>query len=94
MIKAVVLCLAFCLGMGAHLRESQDCTTAMLGNGTCDQACNNREFTYDNGDCKCLPVQMGNGHCDPLCNTAQYFWDRGDCADPNAPPTYEYPPDM
>ena len=61
------------------------CLTSQLGDGICDDACNNAACSYDSGDCtECAPdcpqSWVGNGYCNYKCNNAACSYDGGDCS--------------
>ncbi|CAG9321392.1 unnamed protein product [Blepharisma stoltei] len=56
----------------------------MLGDGKCDEACNNWDCTLDNHDCGacasgCFPEMLSNGFCDPECKNYDCYYDYKDC---------------
>jgi hypothetical protein len=67
------------------------CPEVLIGDGMCDSYCNNKECSYDGGDCNtpdmhqedcfifCGNSQIGDGTCDPFCNNANCNYDGGDC---------------
>lgn len=48
---------------------SINCDSIILGNGVCDEECNNANCNFDEGDCgkpcapKCLDEMLGDGVC-------------------------------
>ena len=56
-----------------------DCNGTLLGNGFCNDAMNNFECNYDNGDCCHATELIGNGQCDDETNTIHCNYDGGDC---------------
>ena len=73
------------------------CPKHWLGDGTCDQGCNNEACGHDGGDCwgakaddaQCSPGckegWLGDGICDEECRSHACQDDRGDCAGQCAP---------
>ena len=68
------------------------CDPLLIGDGTCDEACNVPKCSMDGGDCsntasqltnvcnlKCICDMLGDGTCDPDCDTAGCGFDAGDC---------------
>lgn len=60
------------------------CANIWLGDGECDDGCDNAACHFDKGDCKlcapgCHPQMVGNGVCDSACNVPECFKDAGDC---------------
>jgi hypothetical protein len=63
-----------------------ECETQVLGDGYCDDECNNRLCNYDEYDCcnadcsyECAQEDLGNGSCDEGCNNVCCDYDQGDC---------------
>ena len=55
-----------------------------LGQGGCDDACNNAACGWDNQECGvcnsgCHANMLGNGNCDSACESVNCNWDNGDC---------------
>jgi hypothetical protein len=62
------------------------CSGSILGNGRCDESCNNAVCNYDDGDCckdpcasNCSSRKLGNGVCNQECNTYCCAYDNYDC---------------
>lgn len=53
----------------------------MLGDGVCQQVCNNIWCQYDQNECGCTSALLGNGICDLPCQNATFFFDAQDCAE-------------
>jgi hypothetical protein len=63
---------------------SAGCYDGWPGDGYCDDACNNLQCNYDEGDCDvcsygCYDAWPGDGYCDDACNNLQCNYDGGDC---------------
>ena len=64
------------------------CPASFIGDGFCDEECNNAECSFDAGDCDepedcapgCLSTMLGDGACDDACDVAACTNDYGDCA--------------
>lgn len=67
---------------------SPGCPDNWIGDGACDNACNNAACDDDGGDCDppsdcspgCPAGWIGDGYCDDACNNAACNHDGGDCA--------------
>ncbi len=62
---------------------SPGCYPHWIGDGWCDEVCNNAACNWDGGDCDCspgcYPHWIGDGWCDSVCNNEACNWDGGDC---------------
>ena len=80
---------AFALDSFLRLEEDCQCDEGILGDGKCDDWCDNKYCYYDGGDCipsepcssECEDSMLGNGVCDQECYTKHCYWDKGDCED-------------
>mmetsp|Transcript_11457 Transcript_11457/g.29242 ORF Transcript_11457/g.29242 Transcript_11457/m.29242 type:complete len:590 (-) Transcript_11457:93-1862(-) len=67
---------------------SPGCGAQLIGDGECDERCNNEACNFDGGDCPlpCAPgcgiSQPGDGICDEACNNEACSFDNDDCVDP------------
>jgi hypothetical protein len=70
---------------------SPGCASNWLGDGTCNEQCDNPACKYDLGDCvfisncdesTCPQSYQGDGQCDAACNTPGCHYDDGDCLSP------------
>jgi hypothetical protein len=76
-----------CDGGGGGEDCATGCPDDWLGDGYCDDTCNNADCNYDLGDCgggwECAPGctkdMLANGSCDGVCNVAECYYDFGDC---------------
>eukprot|EP00359_Climacostomum_virens_P002665 CAMPEP_0204904450 /NCGR_PEP_ID=MMETSP1397-20131031/4873_1 /ASSEMBLY_ACC=CAM_ASM_000891 /TAXON_ID=49980 /ORGANISM="Climacostomum Climacostomum virens, Strain Stock W-24" /LENGTH=286 /DNA_ID=CAMNT_0052073245 /DNA_START=124 /DNA_END=981 /DNA_ORIENTATION=+ len=61
----------------------QKCTEELLSNKVCDEACNSRDYSYDNYYCPCSPgcirSLLHNDVCDAQCNHAGCLYDFQSC---------------
>ena len=65
------------------------CQKRFVGDGECDDFCNEQRYSYDGGDCggtdvvqsACPAGWRGNGKCEVECNNEMNSWDSGDCGD-------------
>ena len=63
------------------------CPEDWIGDGVCDEDCENEACDWDGGDCDdvsycapgCLDSWIGDGICDEDCHNEACDWDGGDC---------------
>jgi hypothetical protein len=85
-------CVIACQDINVALECSPGCSQSWIGDGRCDDACNNEACWYDYGDCEttdngeapecspsCNPDWIGDGGCDDECNNEACWYDYGDC---------------
>ena len=90
----------FALDSFLRLEDDCQCDEGILGDGTCNDWCDNKHCYWDHGDClpteacheDCEDHMLGNGVCDEVCYTDHCYWDKGDCEDTeiDTTPSLEY----
>lgn len=71
----------FCYADGTRHPSAQDhdvCPVAWMGDGECDNTCDDIDYDFDEGDC-CKSNWIEDGYCDDECNLIQAAFDGGDC---------------